>query len=76
MISIMTWNVHRLKHTDKMNDAILMMKKKNVCLVVLSETHFDNSDCSEFSRRAEKIGYKCFHITRLMKRSDHGSDHG
>ena len=49
------------------------MKKKNVCLVVLSETHFDNSDCSEFSRRAEKIGYKCFHITRLMKRGDHGS---
>jgi exonuclease III len=62
-----------MKDVDRMNDAIEMMKKKNICIVVFTETHFDNHDCVEFCSLACKYGYKCFYVTRLMKKGDYGS---
>lgn len=37
------------------------------------ETHFDLRESTEFSSIAREYGYKCFSITRLMRRFDDGS---
>ena len=70
---VVTWNVNGMKDVDKMRDAIESMRRKDVCIVVFTETHFDNHDCLEFDVIASEFGYKCFHVTRLMKRFDNGS---
>ena len=70
---VVTWNVHGMKDVDRMKDASESMRKKDVCIVVFTETHFDNHDCPEFDAIASKFGYKCFHVTRLMRRFDNGS---
>ena len=70
---VVTWNVRGMKDIDCMRDVIEIMKRKNVGIAVLIETHFDNHDCPQFCSIASEFGYKCFHTTRLMKRGDHGS---
>ena len=72
-IYVVTWNVHGMKDVDRMKDASESMRKKEVCIVVFTETHFDTHDCPEFDKIASKFGYKCFHVTRLMRRFDNGS---
>src|SRR4051794_10011240 len=62
-----------MKDVDRMRDAIESMRKKDVCIVVFTETHFDNHDCPEFDSNASKVGYKGFHVTRLVRRFDNGS---
>ena len=62
-----------MKHVDRMVDCIFRMKKKNVYIVVFTETHFDHHDCKEFHSIARKSGYKAFSVMRLMKRGDRGS---
>jgi len=45
---VVTWNVNGMKDVDKMRDASESMRRKDVCIVVFTETHFDNHDCPEF----------------------------
>src|SRR6185369_17562791 len=70
---VVTWNVNGMKDVDRMKDAIESMREKDVGIVIFTETHLDNHDCSEFDVIASMFGYKCFHVTRLMRRFDNGS---
>ena len=62
-----------MKDVDRMKDAIESMREKDVGIVIFTETHLDNHDCPELDLIASKFGYKCFHVTRLMRRFDNGS---
>jgi hypothetical protein len=48
-------------------------KRQKRQIVVLTETHFDVADSIRFGEIAEKNGYACFSVTRVMKRFDSGS---
>jgi hypothetical protein len=49
------------------------MRRRQVHIVIWTETHFEQKHSIEFEKIAEKKGYKTYSITRWMKRFDLGS---
>ena len=66
-------NANRLRDNDLMREAVEEMSRRQVHIVIWTETHFEQKHSIEFEEIAEKKGYKTYSITRWMKRYDSGS---
>ena len=69
----MTCNTKRLIDDDCMKDAVDVMRRKKVHIVVWTETHFEQKHSIAFEKVAEERGYKTYSITRQMRKRDTGS---
>ena len=69
----MTHNTKGLQDEDKMKEIIEEIKARQIHIVILTETHFENNHAIQFEELADEQGYTTYSITRLMRRYDTGS---